>query len=103
MCLVCDELTTAQHWAEVWPGDDRDARLGQHHARLKLLGDVVSSWHLTLDVELGGTAYVVSDAKGRRIVCRNVEAVWSACDELVGTPVDPLDRCLLQALAPAGR
>jgi hypothetical protein len=98
MCLVCDELATSQHWAEVWPGNDRDTRLGQHHSRAKAIRQVLAHFGLAFDEELGGSAYVIGDAKGHRIVCRDIDAIWQACDDLLAIPVDPLDPALVAEL-----
>lgn len=99
MCLVCDELIISPHWTNVWSGrGDRDTGLAQHHAQLRLLRLVLNHFRLTVDLELGGSAYVVGDGKGSRIVCRDIDSVWGACGNIAGFALDPLDRSLIQVL-----
>lgn len=49
--------------------------------------------------ELAGSAYVVSDKKGRSAVCRSMEEVWAAIDDLSGLTPDPMDPGFLERLA----
>jgi len=44
--------------------------------------------------------YVVSDGKGRSEVADDLAVLWAAAERLAGRPLDPLDRGLVEELAP---
>lgn len=105
MCLICGELQTHIHWTELRPGvgaseiaeaggeaektrrRDRIRRITLLNQVLSLFGLMVSDWE--------GVSYVLSNRKGDALLLRDLGALWSAVEKMIGRPIDPLDPALL--------
>ena len=94
MCPLCGALQT-DHWADA-PGGRRGRAL-----RAGLLDRVVRPYGLTL-ADWGGSAYVLSDRKGRAEVVGDLSSLWAKAELLAGRPLDPLDPALLVTLGRDG-
>jgi autotransporter translocation and assembly factor TamB len=94
VCPLCGALQT-EHWADGAGG--RRARI----LRAGLLEQVVRRFGLTLS-DWGGTAYVLSDRKGRAEVVHDLSTLWTQAELLAGRPLDPLDPVLLAGLSRDG-
>jgi autotransporter translocation and assembly factor TamB len=69
--------------------------------RAALLDQVVRRFGLTLS-DWGGTAWVLSDRKGRAEVVHDLSALWAQAEVLAGRPLDPLDPALVAWLCRDG-
>ncbi len=94
MCVLCGVLMS-DHWAESEGGRRERA------ARVRLLNRVLGYWGLSL-ADWAGAVYTIRDGKGRSVVIQDVGALWTAAEELVGRPLDPLDPGLVAALEDDG-
>ena len=90
MCALCGALVT-EHWSD--RGDVRRARV----LRTRMVAEVLRGVGLTLS-DWGGSAYVLSDRKGRAEVVHDLTTLWLQAERLAGRPLDPLDPALVAAL-----
>jgi hypothetical protein len=90
MCSLCGVLLN-ESWAEQAGG--RRARA----LRLQLLNRVLRHFGLRLD-EWAGRVYVLRDRTGRTAVVEDLGSIWREAEQLVGRPLDPLDRDLIESL-----
>lgn len=98
MCIVCYGLTGDEHWSQVLGDEGPAAR----RRRREVAGAVLAPYGLRVRGDIGGSADVVSDAKGRTAVVRGLGELWPAAARLVPAPLDPLDPGLLDRLEAHG-
>lgn len=89
MCALCGALRN-EHWADA--GGSRRSRV----LRVALLERVLAPFGLTVREWAG--QLVLADRKGRTEVVEDLAGLWAAAERLTGSPVDPLDPRLLEAL-----
>jgi hypothetical protein len=90
MCALCGALVT-EHWSD--RGDVRRSRA----LRTRMIAEVLRGFGLSL-TDWGGSAYVLTDRKGRAEVVHDLSALWAQAEQLAGHPLDPLDPALVAAL-----
>jgi hypothetical protein len=90
MCALCGVLLTS-HWAE------RDSGRRERVFRVQLLNRVLAHFGLELG-DWSGRVYVLRNRKGRSVIVEDLGSLWTAAEELVGRPLDPLDPALVAAL-----
>ncbi len=91
MCALCGVILN-QHWAEQDGG--RRARV----FRAALLDRVLGHFGLAVQ-DWAGEVYVLRDRKGSSVVVKDVGAVWSEAERLLGRTLDPLDAALVAELS----
>lgn len=89
MCALCGALGN-EHWADI--GGDRRSRV----VRVALLDRVLAPFGLTVREWAG--QLVLADRKGRAEVVEDLAGLWVVAERLTGSPLDPLDPRLLEAL-----
>ena len=89
MCALCGALRT-EHWTDA--GGSRRSRVLQ----VALLDRVFAPSGLTVREWAG--QLVLADRKGRTEVVEDLAGLWVAAERLTGSPLDPLDPRLLEAL-----
>ena len=89
MCALCGALRN-EHWADT--GGGRRSRV----LRVALLDRVLGPFGLTVREWAG--QLVLADYKGRTEVVEDLTGLWVAAERLTGSPLDPLDPRLLEAL-----
>lgn len=94
MCPLCGALLT-EHWA------DRDGGRRGRTLRAPLLQRILQGYGLTLS-DWAGTAYVLSDRKGRAEVIHDLPTLWAQAEVLAGRPIDPFDPALLAVVTAHG-
>jgi len=112
MCILCGELWTDEHWAEVAaeaPGalgdvvaleihvDRRGRRLRERAERARLFGILLTDYGLKLQ-DWEGSSYILRDPKGNTAVIHDLAALWKEVERMVGRPLDPLDPDFLVTL-----
>jgi hypothetical protein len=89
MCALCGALRN-EHWADT--GSGRRSRV----LRVALLDRVLAPFGLTVREWAG--QLVLADRKGRTEVVEDLTGLWVAAERLTGSPLDPLDPRLIEAL-----
>ena len=90
MCNVCEFPASSGHWAEAGlataPADAARDRL----ALLAALGAALAVHGLRVRAASLWSGFQISTPSGRFENARNLDEAWTAAEELVGQPADPL-------------
>lgn len=105
MCILCGALWTEEHWAEI-AADDRQVdpdgvvalevhvdrrgqRLRDRARRARLVSAIFAGYGLQFQ-DWEGSSYILRDAKGRTAIAPDLASLWTAAEEMLGGPLDPL-------------
>ncbi|APZ43763.1 hypothetical protein [Acidihalobacter ferrooxydans] len=99
MCGLCGALGQEDHWSAATSTKSTTAaeRAQMRRWRIALLNRVLAARRLSLD-DFQGSSYVLSSPTGRREVVQDLGLIWQTAEDMLGSPVDPLDPEFLQSL-----
>jgi hypothetical protein len=90
-----------EHWAVAVPDREGSAagrtRRAERLAHARVANGVLRLFSLHLD-DWQGSAFVLTSATGKREVVDSLPAVWQAAAAMLGRPIDPLERDLIDRL-----
>jgi hypothetical protein len=104
MCGLCgllgggDDWTAASAHPQVF-GEGRTRR-AERAERVRMANRVLSAFALRLD-DWQGASFVLASATGKREIVDTLPDVWRAAAGMLGRPIDPLDRGLVERIAGA--
>ncbi len=104
MCGLCGVLGVEHHWTEI-AGSGRSvndeanwrSRRQERRHRVAISNVILAAYGLELK-DWQGSAYLLTNRKGRTEMVAHLAALWSAAETLVGRPCDPLDPELIAVL-----
>jgi hypothetical protein len=109
MCVLCGQLFSEIHWSErlldpeaVSRGAGETARRQGRHARTRLISRILAHYGLDVSDDWSAMNYVIGNRKGEHQVVASLAELWPAACRMVGRPLDPLDRALLEHLQRRG-
>lgn len=104
MCALCAVLGSSIHWSDMAGREQfvRDgnkvSRRAERQRRISRIKPTFDYYGLTLR-DLGGSAYLISNARGEEASVYQLEGIWAEAERLAGQPCDPLDADLLAHLS----
>lgn len=103
MCSLCAVMGGSTHWTDAAGRSEFErsglkvTRRAEREWRVSLLNAVLSVRGVKV-LDWGGNSYVLEGTTGKSRNAYTINAIWQAADDLITTPVDPLDQEFLDQL-----
>lgn len=102
MCGLCGILGNT-HWAEisahsdVFTSENLPSVRSERIARTNKINRILLPRRVSVG-DFEASNYIVSSPTGKRVIVDDIQSVWTAVEQLTGSPIDPLDPGFLDEL-----
>ena len=101
MCMAGGQMFSSIHWSDTLQTDERgfvDQRVLRKTRwdKVRMTNEIMNFYGLSVSERPGG--YMISNRKGRSVLCKDFGEIWSNVEKLQGKKVDPLDPALIDYL-----
>ncbi len=87
MCMACGQMFSSIHWSDTLQTDERgfvDQRVLRKTRwdKVRMTNEIMNFYGLSVSERPGG--YMISNRKGRSVLCKDFGEIWSNVEKLQG-------------------